>query len=196
MRAPVLGLSTDMRPRLIIGVVALLAAALAAPAAHAATEVRQVRVPVSASPSTPPGTMALDFTFKNKRGNKRKFTPRQLTRIAFSEAPLQCFNSAGTGTTRLLLTTTLQTTIKLTKAAQPAGKKPKSNRFAFRFAYTFQAFTGTVRGTIDRSNHGPRRLRSQGTLEITDLDADPEHRDCATDGLNQWGGLPVTRLLQ
>ena len=41
-----------------------------------------------------------------------------------------------------------------------------------------------------------RRLRSQGTLQITDLDADPEHRDCATDGLNQWGGLPVTRLLQ
>ena len=64
------------------------------------------------------------------------------------------------------------------------------------FAYTFQAFTGTLRGTIDRSNHGPRRLRSQGTLQITDLDADPEQRDCATDGLNQWGGLPVTRLLQ
>ena len=144
-----------MRPRLIIGVVALLAAALAAPAAHAATEVRQVRVPVSASPTTPPGTMALDFAFKNKRANKRKFTPRQLTRIAFSEAPLQCFNSAGTGITRLLLTTTLQTTVKVTKAAQPSGKKPKPNRFAFRFAYSFQAFTGTLRGTIDRSNHGP-----------------------------------------
>jgi hypothetical protein len=181
-----------MRPRLIIGAVVLLAAALGAPAAHAATEIRQVRVPVSSSPSTPPGTMALDFSFKNKRADKRKFTPRQLTRIALWQAPLLCFNSAGTGTTRLLLTTTLQTTIKLTKAVQPSGKKPKPNRFAFRFAYTFQAFNGTVRGTIDRANHGSRRLRSQGTLEIIDLDADPEHRDCATDGLNQWGGLPVT----
>jgi hypothetical protein len=186
-----------MRPRPIIGVaVMLLAAALAVPAAHATTQVRQVRVPVSSSSTTPPGTMALDFSFKNNRANKRKFTPRQLTRIAFSQAPLQCTNSAGTGTTQLLLTTTLQTRIKLTKAAQPSGKKPKPGRFAFRFAYSFQDFKGTLRGTIDRANHAPRRLRSQGTLQITDLDADPEHRDCATDGLNQWGGLPVIRLLQ
>ncbi len=161
-----------MRTRLITGVVALLAAALAAPAAHAATEVRQVRVPVSASATTPPeGTMALDFAFKNKRTSKRKFTPRQLTRIAFSQVPLDCFNAAGTGTTRLLLTTTVETTVKMTKAAQPGGKKPKPNRFAFRFAYTFQAFTGTLRGTIEPveprvqalavpgnpPNHRPRR---------------------------------------
>ena len=186
-----------MRTRLITGVVALAATALAAPAAHAATEVRQVRVPVSASATTPPeGTMALDFAFKNKRTSKGKFTPRQLTRIAFSQVPLDCFNAAGTGTTRLLLTTTLETTVKMTKAPQPGGKKPKPNRFAFRFAYTFQAFTGTLRSTIDRSNHGSRRLRSQGTLQITDLDADPEHRDCTSNGLKQWGGLPVTRLLQ
>ena len=39
--------------------------------------------------------------------------------------------------------------------------KPKPNRFAFRFSYDFQTFTGTLRGTIDKANHGPRRLRSQ-----------------------------------
>ena len=106
--------------------------------------------------------------------------------------PLQCFNGAGTGTTRLALTTTFQTTVKLTKAPQPAGKKPKPNRFAFRFSYDFQTFTGTLRGTIDKANHGPRRLRSQGTLSITDLDADADHVNCNSNGLKQWGGLPVS----
>jgi hypothetical protein len=183
-----------MRSRLIIGLAGLLTVALIAPAAHAATQLRQVRVPVGNSTATPPGTLSLDFVFQNKRTDKRRFTPRRLTRIDFAEVPLTCMNAAGTGTTQLLLTTTFQTAIKVTKAPQPAGKKPKPNRFAFRFAYSFQAFTGSVRGTIDKPNHGPRRLRSQGTLSITDLDADPDHRDCSTNGLKQWGGLPVTLI--
>jgi hypothetical protein len=181
-----------MRSRLVIGLTVLLVAALAPPSAHAATQLRQVRVPISTSITTPPtGTLTLDFLFKNKRTSKAKFTPRQLTRIDFAQVPLQCFNSAGTGTTQLALTTTLQTAIKLTKAPNPAGKKPKPNRFAFRFAYSFQTFTGTLRGTIDRANHGPRRLRSQGTLSIVDLDADPDHVNCNSNGLKQWGGVPV-----
>jgi hypothetical protein len=138
--------------------------------------------------------MALDFSFKNKRTTKRKFTPRQLTRIDFAQVPLLCFNNAGTGTSRLLLTHTMQTAVKVTKAPQPAGKKPKPHRFAFRFTYSFPAFSGTLMGTIDKANHGPRHLRSQGTLRIVDLDADPDHMNCATNGLAQWGGLPVTRI--
>ena len=172
----------------------MLVAALIAPNARAATQVRQVRVPVSASISSPPGTMTLDFVFKNKRTSKRKFTPRQLTRIDFAQVPLLCMNSAGTGTTQFQLTTTLQPSIKLTKAPNPSGKKPKPNRFAFRFSYAFTGFTGTLRGTIDKPNHGPRRLRSQGTLQIVDLDADPEHVNCSSNGLQQWGGLPVTLI--
>jgi hypothetical protein len=182
-----------MRSRLVIGFAALLVTALVAPTAHAATQLRQVRVPISTSPTTPPtGTLTLDFAFKNKRSSKGKFTPRQLTRIDFAQVPLQCMNNAGTGTSQLLFTTTLQTSVKLTKAAQPAGKKPKPHRFAFRFAYDFQTFSGTLRGTIDKANHGPRRLRSQGTLSIVDLDADPDHVSCSSNGLKQWGGLPVS----
>lgn len=182
-----------MRTRLIIGgFAALLVAALIAPAAHGATQFRQVRVPVSASTGTPPGTLTLDFVFKNKRADKRKFTPRQLTRIDFAQVPLPCMNAAGNGTTILLLTTTIEPALKMMKAPNPAGKKPKPNRFAFRFSYAFTGFTGTVRGTIDKANHGPRHLRSQGTLQIVDLDADPDHVNCTSNGLQQWGGLPVT----
>jgi hypothetical protein len=188
-----------MKAGLTIGFVVLLAALLAAPAAQAAMQVRQVRVPISGSattPPTPPGTLSLDFVFKNSRANKRKFTPRQLTRIDFSQVPLECMNASGTGTSQLLLTTTLDTRVKLSRAPQPAGRKPKPGRYAFRFAYSFSTFTGTVRGTIDKPNHGPRRLRSQGTLEIQDLDSDPGHMNCSTRGLEQWGGLPLIRLLQ
>ena len=172
----------------------MLVGALIAPAAYGATQFRQVRVPVSASTSTPPGTLTLDFVFKNKRTDKRKFTPRQLTRIDFAQVPLLCMNGAGTGTTQLLLNTALQPSIKLTKAPNPSGKNPKPNRFAFRFAYAFAGFTGTLRGTIDKPNHGPRRLRSQGALQIVDLDADPDHVNCSSNGLQQWGGLPVTLI--
>jgi hypothetical protein len=183
-----------MRPGLIIGVAALLVMAMTAPA-QAATQVRQVQVPIPGPNTTPPtaaGTLTLDFVFKNKRSSKRKFTPRQLTRIDFAQVPLLCTNASGTGTSRLPLTTTLETSVKLTKAPPPSGKKPKPGRFAFRFSHSFQTFTGTVRGTIDKPNHGPRRLRSQGTLSIEDLDADPGHMNCSTGGLKQWGGLPVT----
>lgn len=184
-----------MRPGLIIGLVALLVAALIAPTADAATQVRQVNVPIGGSPITPTppsGTLTLDFAFKNKRADKRKFTPRQLTRIDFAQVPLLCMNNAGTGTSRLLLTTSMQTSIKLTKTPNPSGKKPKTRRFAFRFTHDFPSFTGTLRGTIDKPNHGPRRLRSQGSLRIVDLDADPDHLDCSSNGLQQWGGLPVS----
>jgi hypothetical protein len=181
-----------MKSRLVIGLTALLVAALIVPAAHAATQLRQVQVPIGNSSATSPGTLTLDFAFKNKRTNRRTFTPRQLTRIDFAQVPLSCMNAAGNGTTTFLLTSTMQVAVKLTKAPQPAGKKPKIRRYAFRFSYSFPTFTGTLGATIDKPNHGPRRLRSQGSLRITDLDADADHRDCSTDGLKQWGGVPVT----
>jgi hypothetical protein len=135
--------------------------------------------------------MTLDLIFKNKPGSKQKFTPRQLTRIDFSKVPLDCANGSGESTSQLLLTTTLDTQIKLTKAPQPRGRKPKPGRYAFRFVYSFQNFTGTLSGTIDKPNHGPRRLRSQGSLNIQDLDSNPGHTNCSTRGPKQWGGLPV-----
>jgi len=183
-----------MRRLSITGLAALLAAALVAPAAEAATQLRQVRIPVSESGTTPSassGMLTLDFVFKNSRQHKRKFTPRQLVRIDFSKVPLLCANGSGEGASQLQLTTTLETRLKLTKAPNPSGKKAKPGRYAFRFAYSFQTFTGTLRGTIDKPNHGPRRLRSQGSLDIQDLDANPGHTNCSTLGPKQWGGLPL-----
>jgi hypothetical protein len=183
-----------MRSRLVIGL-ALFAVVLVAPNAQAATQIRRLQVEIGSSPTTPPtaaGTLTLDFVFKNKRGDKRRFTPRQLTRIDFSKVPLECFNSPGEGTSQLLLTATLDTAVKVTKAPQPSGRKPKPRRYAFRFGYTFSGFTGTLSGTIDKPNHGPRRLRSQGSLNITDLDSNPGHMNCSTNGPKQWGGLPLT----
>jgi len=180
-----------MKRTLTFAFVLLLSAALLAPAAGAATRIRQVQVEMG---SSPPGALTLRFVLENTALRKNKFTPRRLTRIDFSSVPLQCMNAAGTGTTQLLFSRTLDVTVKVTKAPQPAGKKPKPGRYAFRFSYDFSGFTGLVRGTIDKSNRAkkPRAPRSQGTLSITDLDADPDHRDCNSDGLRQWGGLPLT----
>jgi hypothetical protein len=185
-----------MKRALLIGLTSLLAPALLVPAAQGAARLRQVQVPISLSPSspTPSGTLTLRFVFKNKPRAKNKFTPRQLTRIDFSKVPLQCMNSSGNGTSQLLLTRVLDVVVKVTKAPQPAGKKPKPGRYAFRFSYSFTDFTGTLRGTIDKPNGAkkPREPRSQGTLSITDLDADPGHVNCNSNGLKQWGGLPLT----
>jgi hypothetical protein len=182
-----------MRHLAVIGFLSSLALLLCVPSAGAATQIRQAQIPIGSSPG-PPGTLTLRFLFKNTAQRKRKFTPRRLIRIDFSNVPLDCMNDAGTGTSRLQLTRSLDVAVKLTKAPQPAGKKPKPGRYAFRFAYAFTDFSGSVRGTIDKSNHTkkPRSPRSQGTLSITDLDGGPGHRHCNSDGLRQWGGVPLT----
>lgn len=187
-----------MRRVLITGLISLLALALITPVARGATLTRQVRVEIGSSPgttpATPPGTLALRFVFRNKPQTKNKFTPRQLTRIDFSTVPLSCSNNPGEATSRLPLTWTLDVAVKLTKAPPPSGRKPKPRRFAFRFSYNFTDFRGTVGGTIDKPNRGPRPRapRSQGTLSVTDLDAGPDQTNCSTNGLKQWGGLPLT----
>ncbi len=196
-----------MRRVLIAGFASLLALALIAPAAQGATQLRQVQVDLPASPQTTPptpgGTLTLDFVFKNTRGNKKKFTPRQLTRIDISKVPLSCYNAPvnPTGTSQLLLTTTLQTKIKLKKKAPVNPAKSKPGRYNFNFSYSFPAFTGnfptftgTLTGTIDKPNGAakPRFPRSQGTLIIEDIDSPPGQWNCSTDGRRSWGGLPLT----
>jgi hypothetical protein len=184
-----------MRRALLIGLAAAFAVILIAPTAQAATQVRQVAVPIpgpASTPATPPGTLTLDFVFKNKPSSTRKFTPRQLTRIDFAQVPLECTNASGNGTSILMLTTTMQTAVKLTKVPPPGGKKPKPGRYAFRVSFSFPAFVGTLGVTIDKPNRpGKRPLRSQGSLNISDLDSDPGHMNCSTQGPKQWGGLPV-----
>ena len=182
-----------MKRALTAGLISLFALLLIAPAAQGATRLRQVQVEI-ASGNASPGILTLVFVFKNKRSTKHKFTPRQLTRIDFSKVPLTCMNAPNEGGSQLLLTDTLDVRIKLTKAPQPSGKRPKPGRYAFRFAYSFTGFAGTLTGTIDKPNHGDKRgvPRSQGSLTISDLDSNPGHTNCSTSGPKQWGGLPLT----
>jgi hypothetical protein len=196
-----------MRRALITGFAVLLAAVLMAPAALAATQVRQAQyewpVPTAGVPGTPsPGAITLDFIFKNKRAHKKKFTPRQLTRIGFSKLYLICSDHM-TFTRQLFLTETFETMIKLKKAPPPHTDKPKPNRYAFRFAYDFPSFTGTIEGTIDkvndpRNNPKPTPPRAHGHLLIEDLDADPGHPNCVTAagpaGPLGWSDLSLTTL--
>jgi hypothetical protein len=186
-----------MKRALLTGLISVLALALIAPAAQGATRIRQVQVEISSpaqTPPTPAGTLTLRFVFKNKRENKRKFTPRQLILIDFSKVALTCANTPGEGSSQLFFTSTMDVRVKLTKAPPPHTTKPKPDRYAFRFAYSFPGFSGTVRGTIDKPNTGPRpRLpRSQGSLLIDDLDSNPGQMNCSTLGPKQWGGLPLT----
>jgi hypothetical protein len=186
-----------MKRALVIGLISLCALGLLAPAAQGATRIRQVQAPITSGATTGPmrvGTLTLRFVFKNRPATKRKFTPRRLIRIEFSKVPLECTNTPGESTSQLLLTSTLDVSVKLTKAAPPHTNKPKPGRYAFRFSYGFTGFAGTLQGTIDKPNTGPkpRAPRSQGQLTITDLDSNPGHTNCSTRGPKSWGGLPLT----
>ena len=113
-------------------------------------------------------------------------------------------DSASPFTSEYLLNATFQTKIKLKKSPPPPHPKP--GRYSFRFSHSFaavagttnggptSAFTGTISGTIDKPNgvKGPRPPRSQGKLNIEDLDVDPAHPNCSTLGTKGWGGLPLT----
>ena len=118
-----------MRSALITGIAFLLAVALIPPAAQAATQVRQVQVPMSDVSGIPPnqaspGTLTLDFVFKNTRSNKKRFTPRQLIKIDLSKVPLDCANghTSSPGHSKLLYTATFETKIKLKKVPKPHPK--------------------------------------------------------------------------
>jgi hypothetical protein len=173
----------------------LLAVMAPVPAAQGATELRQVQVEVPAvpaAPQPPAGTMTLEIVFQNKRGSKRKFTPRRLTRIEFDQIPLTCSNDGPPGGSQLLLTDTLGVNVKFTKNPQPAHPKP--DRYAYRFFHVFEGFTGTLSGTIDKptTSEKNRTLRSQGKFQIDDLDAGPDHTNCSSAAFFGWGGLPVS----
>ena len=184
-----------MKRALITGLISLFALALFAPATQGATRLRQVQVEIASlgqMPPTPPGLLTLEFAFKNSRDNKHKFTPRQLTRIDFSQIPLNCIDTIGQHTYQARRTMSLDVRVKLTNAPPPTGNKPKPGRYAFSFFYSFPDFlTGTLSGTIDKPNRGPRpRLpRSQGSLTIDDVQG---HTYCSTEGPKSWGGLPLT----
>jgi hypothetical protein len=187
-----------MRRALLIGIASLLAVALIAPAAQAATQIRQVQAPMPAmvfplQPTPPPGTLTLDFVFKNTRSNKKRFTPRQLIKIDLSKVPLTCENGHTESYSQLSLTETFETKIEVTKIP---SLHPKPGRYAFRFAHSFPTFNGTISGTISKTTGAPkpRPVTSHGHLNIWDLDANPGHSDCTNFppvGGVWGGGVPV-----
>ena len=190
-----------MKRALLTGLISLFALALFAPATQGATRLRQVQVEIASvgqMPPRPPGLLTLEFAFKNRRDQKHKFTPRQLTRIDFSEVPLNCSDVIEQNHYQVLLTMSLDVRVKLTNAPPPNGNRPKPGRYAFSFFYSLQGPSGfgspdigTLLGTIDKPNRGPRpRLpRSQGSLTIDDVQG---HSYCSTEGPKSWGGLPLT----
>ena len=187
-----------MRRPLAIALASVFAVALIPSAAQAATQVRQVQVPMTDNPlhaipppRLPPGTLTLDFVFKNTRSNKKRFTPRQLVKIDLSKVPLFCIPPNPYHPSQLQFTATFETKIELSKIPIP---HPKPDRYAFAFApYSFPTFNGTITGTLHKT-HGapkPRPVLSWGDFNISDLDADPSHSNCSNFGTGTWGGIPV-----
>jgi hypothetical protein len=152
-----------MRRRLLIAVLAtLLGSALIPPAAHGATQVRRVQVEVPGPTSTPPtpaGTLSLDFVFKNKRATKRKFTPRQLTRIDFSQVPLHCFGP-GSSTSILLFHQDLRDPGQGEEAAEPERSQAKSGPLRIQFRPQLRRLHG-------HDQWGCRQAKWQGRPDVS-----------------------------
>jgi hypothetical protein len=177
-----------MRRVLIIGLAPLLTAALIAPAAEAASQIRHFQrnlVQVGAPPMDG-GRIGLDIVFKNKRSSKRKFTPRQLIAVDIDQMPITCMNSPGQPSTATTLTTTVQTQVKLTKQSPPGGRKPKASRYSFKFATSFTGFTGTLSGKVfKRNGRGPVLANGVQTIDRFDFPGGPTN--CSTMGPRGWG---------
>jgi hypothetical protein len=174
-----------MSRALTIGIAFLLAVALVAPAAEAASQIRHFQTdlaPVGAPPQQNGGQIGLDIVFKNKRSSPRKFTPRQLTVVDIVNMPITCMNSGNTATT---LTTTIQTQAKLKKAPNPSGAKPKARRYSFKLATNFTGFTGTLRGKVFKRD-GRGKVIANGVLNIDHLDFPGGPTNCATMGGRGW----------
>jgi hypothetical protein len=174
-----------MRRTPIIGIASLLTAALIAPTAEAASQVRHFQAnlqPVGAPPQQDGGQIGLDIVFKNKRSTPRKFTPRQLTVVDIANMPVTCRNSPGN--TATTLTRTIQTQVKLTNPPPPNGK-PKANRYSYKFATGFTEFTGSLSGKVFK-RQGRGKVIANGSLTIDDLDFQGGPTNCSTEGPRGW----------
>ncbi|MGA8805715.1 MAG: hypothetical protein WB866_13590, partial [Solirubrobacterales bacterium] len=100
-----------MQRGLIAGSVSLLALLLVAPGTQAASQLHHFQGDLSqvGAPPQDGGQIGFDVVFKNKRGAKRKFTPRQVVSVETEKMPLSCTNSPGQGGAEAILTTTIQT---------------------------------------------------------------------------------------
>ncbi|MGZ5359307.1 MAG: hypothetical protein ACXWZW_11000 [Solirubrobacterales bacterium] len=171
-----------MRRLLTTGFASLLAVAVIAPAAQGATKVRHYRADISAG-----GTITLEIVFKNKRSERKLFTPRRVTRVSFESVPLTCANNPGGPTSQLQLTRSVQAKIVVQPAAPP-DSKPTKGRYRFIFAWFLPDLPSTISGKIDKPDKRKRGTppRARGRFTIADLDLGPGFTDCATNGSPEW----------
>jgi hypothetical protein len=176
-----------MKRVLITGFASLLGLALISPTAQAASQLRHFEGNLSqvGAPPREGGQIGFDVVFKNKRSAKRKFTPRRLVTVEIERMPLGCTNSPGQGNSEAILTTTIQTEIKVTKQSPPVARKPKANRFSFKFATRFSGFTGTFGGKIFK-RQGRGNVIANGTLRVNRLDFAGGPTNCSTAGPRGW----------
>ena len=185
-----------MRPALITGIASLLAVALLAPAAQAATQVREVHyewpVPTAGVPGTPSeGAITLDFIFKNTRSNKKRFTPRLLTRIAF-EQHLPDLHGPYDVHPPVLPHRDARDQDRAEKDPDSASKA-RPLRLPNSPPTAFPTSTARSRSCSGKPTGAPkpRSVLSWGDAGYSDLDADPSHPNCTNYGLGTWGGIPV-----
>ena len=135
------------------------------------------------------GQIGFYVVFKNKRGAKRKFTPRQLVSVETEKMPPSCTNSPGQGGAEAILTTTIQTQVNVTKAAAAVSPvKPKANRYSFHFATGFSGFTGTFSGKIFK-RQGRGRVVANGILRVDQLDFPGGPTHCSSSGPRGWSAF-------
>ena len=174
----------------IMALASLLALLLFAPSAQAASQLRHFQGDLSqvGAPPRDGGQIGFDVVFKNKRGAKRKFTPRQVVSVETEKMPLSCTNSPGQGGAGVILTTTIQTQVKVTKQPPPVARKPKANRYSFQFATGFSGFTGTFSGKIFKRG-GRGRVVANGILRVDQLDFPGGPTNCSTSGPRGWSAF-------
>ena len=208
-----------MRRLLIAGFASLLAAALIAPVAQGATQVRHFQGEMSTAATLgiapTPWEVDLDAVFKNKRANRKRFTPRLLYSIHLENVPLQCDTTPAVATGLAFLTTASETPVKVQK--MPPPPKPKARPYKFEFGYSFPTLTGAFVGQFwKRTSTGDPQLHVMGNLKIDHVrplhilwppgfDPGDLITDCSTDGLFYWsvdrcrtmnesGSLPICRM--
>ena len=174
----------------IMALASLLALLLIAPSAQAASPLRHFQGDLSqvGAPPRDGGQIGFDVVFKNKRGTKRKFTPRQVVSVETEKMPLSCINSPGQGGAGAILTTTIQAQVKVTKQPPPVARKPKANRYSFQFATGFSGFTGTFSGKIFKRG-GRGRVVANGILRVDQLDFPGGPTNCSTSGPRGWSAF-------
>jgi hypothetical protein len=84
-----------------------------------------------------------------------------------------------------MFTTTIHTQVKLSKAPNPSGAKPKASRYSFNFATGFNEFTGMLSGKVFK-RQGRGKVIANGALIVNDLDFPGGPTNCSTGGPRGW----------